>query len=150
MARHFDPRRVKLHYSYTIDEAARALGAHKHTVRAWTVAGGLPLVRRQRPVLIAGSALRDFLSARRARSKVELGPGQIYCLSCRSPKTPAGLMADYKPLTAYTGNLAGLCPDCDRLIHRVVSLSKIDVVRGNLDIAFPQALERIRQTTSTR
>jgi hypothetical protein len=149
MARRFNYRRLKIHFSYTIDEAARVLGAHKHTVRSW-VEAGLPVVCRQRPILISGGALRDFMSARRARSKTSCGPGQLYCLSCRSPKTPAGLMADYTPLTVKTGNLTGLCPDCDRFIHRVVSLAKIELVRGKLEVGFPQGLERIRQTTSTR
>src|SRR5829696_6419557 len=149
MARRFNYRRLKIHFSYTIDEAARVLGAHKHTVRSW-VEAGLPVVCRQRPILISGGALRDFMSARRARSKRSCGPGQLYCLSCRSPKTPAGLMADYTPLTAKTGNLTGLCPDCDRFIHRVVSLAKNELVRGKLEVGFPQGLERIRQTTSTR
>jgi hypothetical protein len=31
MARRFNRRRIKIHHSYTIDEAARALGAHKNT-----------------------------------------------------------------------------------------------------------------------
>jgi hypothetical protein len=52
--------------------------------------------------------------------------------------------------TVKTGNLTGLCPDCDRFIHRVVSLAKIELVRGKLEVEFPQGLERIRQTTSTR
>jgi hypothetical protein len=149
MARRFNPRRLKIHFSYTIDEAARAIGAHKNTLRAW-ISVGLPLVCRKRPVLISGDALRDFLSARRSRSRVKCAPGQVFCLSCRSPKTPAGLMADYTPLTTRTGNLTGLCPDCDRLIHRVVSLAKIDLIKGNLEVAFPQAVERIRETTSPR
>ena len=54
-------------------------------------------------------------------------------------------MAEYLPLTLERGNLRGICPDCDRLIHRLVALSKVDAVRGNLEIAFPQAVQRIRQ-----
>jgi hypothetical protein len=54
-------------------------------------------------------------------------------------------MADCRPLTPATGNLRGLCPDCDRLIHRVVSLARIDAVRGELEITFPQEGESISQ-----
>ena len=59
MARRFNYRRLKIHFSYTIDEAARVLGAHKHTVRSW-IEEGLPVVCRQRPILISGGVLRDF------------------------------------------------------------------------------------------
>jgi hypothetical protein len=54
-------------------------------------------------------------------------------------------MADYIPLSDLSGNLRGICPTCDKLIYRRVSLSKLDAVRGDLDIAFPQGMERIRE-----
>jgi hypothetical protein len=55
-------------------------------------------------------------------------------------------MADYLPVTEKTGNLTGLCPDCDSLMHRCVSLAKLGQVRGKLDIRFPQALQRISES----
>jgi len=50
---------------------------------------------------------------------------------------------EYKPFTETLGNLVGLCPDCDGLIYRCVSLAKLDQARGSLDIAFPPALRHI-------
>jgi excisionase family DNA binding protein len=145
MARHSNPGRVKIHYSYTVEEAARVLGRHKNTVRSW-INGGLPVVSDRRPVLILGRALRDFLSAQRSRLRKKCANGELYCLSCRSPKEPAERRDS--ALTAKTGNLRGLCPDCERLIHRVVSLAKIDAVRGKLEVTFPQAVERLSDTSS--
>jgi hypothetical protein len=69
--------------------------------------------------------------------------GEIYCVRCREPKRPAGNMADYLPLGPEHGNLQGLCPDGGGLIYRGVSLAKLDTVRGDLDIAFTEALQRI-------
>jgi excisionase family DNA binding protein len=145
MARRFNRRRIKIHHSYTIDEAARALGAHKNTVRNWVRKEEVPLVCDRRPYLIQGRALREFLATEQAKNKSRCGPGQIYCLSCRSPKNPDGAIADYRPLTRATGNLRGLCPDCGRLVHRVVSLARIEAVCGNLEVTFPQEVEPIRQ-----
>lgn len=54
-------------------------------------------------------------------------------------------MAEYRRLTAATGNLRGLCPDCHRLIHCVVSLARIDAVRGELEVTLPQEVEPITQ-----
>ncbi len=59
-------------------------------------------------------------------------------------------MAEYRRLTDVTGNLRRLCPVCDRLIHRVVSLARIEAVRGELEITFPQEVEPIRQGTLPR
>ena len=33
MARRFNWRLIKIHHSFTVDEVARALGAHKNTIR---------------------------------------------------------------------------------------------------------------------
>ena len=43
-------------------------------------------------------------------------------------------MADYVPMTATSGNLRGICPDCHKLIHRRVALTKLDAVRGSLEV----------------
>jgi hypothetical protein len=40
-------RRIKIHYSYTVKDAADALGTHKNTVRLWTKQG-LPITDEQR------------------------------------------------------------------------------------------------------
>jgi len=52
-------------------------------------------------------------------------------------------MADYKPITATRGNLIGICPGCDAMIYRCVTLAKLNVVRGKLDITMPQPLPHI-------
>src|SRR3712207_3502959 len=95
--RHPGPRRVKLHRSYPIDEAARCTGTHRKTVRAW-IKGGLHAIEG-RPTLILGRDLREFLDVRRRQAKQPLGPGEIYCLKCRAPKRPGGNMVDYVPLS---------------------------------------------------
>lgn len=137
-----NPRRVKIHRSYTVEEAAACTGVHRNTVRAW-IGSGLSVVDRRRPTLIHGLDLRHFLEARRRKGKAPLAAGEIYCVRCRAPKSPAGAMADYLPLAPAAGNLRGICPDCDLLIHRRVSLAKLEAVRGNLEIAFPHDPPRI-------
>ena len=137
-----DPRRAKIHRSYSIEEAARALGVHKQTIRNW-IKDGLPVMTGQRPYLIAGDDLRDFLQRRRASGKHPCGPGELYCLRCRTPRAAAAGMIDYVPLTALSGNLRAICPVCSTLMHRRVSLSKLDAVAGPCEVAFPLVHERL-------
>ncbi len=40
--RRVDPRRIRTHFAYTVEEAARSLGVHKNTIRAW-IKDGLPV-----------------------------------------------------------------------------------------------------------
>lgn len=138
-------QRVKIHRNYTVEDVATLLDKHKNTVRAW-IKEGLPTCDDRRPILILGCELRQFLIARRSRNKSPCAPGEIYCVRCRSPRKPAGRMADYRPVTATAGNLIGICPVCDALMYRRASLAKIGRVRGDLDITFPEAGRRIGDT----
>jgi hypothetical protein len=131
-----NPRAVKIHRSYSVDDIARMLGCHKNTVREW-IRRGLPTIDDKRPTLITGLDLSNFLTTERRNRKQRCAAGQLYCVKCRAPQTPAADMADYIPLSGTSGNLQGLCPSCGSLIHRRVSLAHLAAIRGDLDIAFP-------------
>ena len=140
------PRRVKIHRSYTVDDAARLFGCHRNTIRHWQKQG-LKQIDGRRPVVFEGLALSAFLDARRGARRRRLKPGEIYCLPCRAPEEPAAGMAEYIPVTDTRGNLRGICPTCGRLIHRIVSRAQIEAIRGNLDVTFSEPSPRIRETS---
>jgi hypothetical protein len=137
---------LKLHRSHTVEQIARLFDIHKNTVRAW-VKQGLQPIDGRRPALFHGPVLVAFLQRRRESAKQPCPPGHIYCLPCRAPKAPAGNMAEFVPVTDTTGNLRGICPDCDRLIHRRVNQVKIKAIQGNLEITFADAPRRISPTS---
>lgn len=140
--RHPNHRIVKIHRSYTVEEVAKLFVIHKNTVRAW-VKDGLAISDEKRPMLILGHDLVAYLQARRVKHKQSCKPGELYCVRCRAPKLPAAGMADYEPVTAKFGNLKAICPDCDTIINRRVSLAKLEQVRGEMDICFPQARQHV-------
>lgn len=143
--RHPNPRLVKIHRNYTVEEAAALLDVHRNTVREW-VKRGLPTNDDRRPMLILGRDLAAFLHARRANNKQTCQPGEIYCVRCRAPKAPAGDMADYEPVTETLGNLIAICSSCETIIYRRVNLTKLGQIRGKLDITMPQALPHIGES----
>ena len=141
MARRVNCRRVKIHRTYTIAEAAAVLGAHRLMVGRW-IAAGLPTIDERRPLIIDGEDLRGFIDARRHK-KQTCRPGEFFCLGSKAPRRPAGDMADYILKTASRGLLRGICPICDGFIHRAASLSTIAQKAGRLDVAFPKAQKRL-------
>lgn len=137
-----NPRLVKIHRNYTVEEAACRLCVHKNTVREW-IKSGLPTSDHKRPILILGRELAAFLQARRTKNKRPCKPGEIYCVRCRAPKWPAGGMAEYRSITATLGNLIGICPDCEVMIFRRASLAKLSAIQVDLDITFPEAARQV-------
>lgn len=141
--RHPNPRLAKIHRSYSVEEISRLFAVHKNTVRTW-LRQGLKAIDDQRPTLVRGEELSRFLADRRARTKQACGPGRIYCLACRAPKVPAGMMADCVQSGDTTGTLQGICPDCGRMINRRVNPQKLAAVLGNLEVTVRQAQARLR------
>ena len=130
-------RLAKIHRNYTVPEVAKLYGVHRNTVREW-IKRGLATTDLRRPLLILGCDLAAFLLAKRRKNKRPCLPGQIYCVRCRLPKEPAGGLAEYQAATLTQGNLVGICPNCDMMIYRRVSLEKLPLARGELDVSLPK------------
>lgn len=145
MAGHrLDRRKVKRHHSYTVDEAARTVGAARGTVRRW-LDKGLPAIRDRKPFLILGDDLAAYMAGR-ARPKRSCPPGTCYCVKCREPRRPAGNMAEFMPINAHSGNLRALCPDCGSLMHRRTSASQLAAIRAILDVAIVECQQRLNDS----
>jgi hypothetical protein len=141
-ARHPNPRRAKVHRPYTVEQLAAVLKVHKNTIRRWAKDGLRPIDDR-RPSMFRGVDVAAFLRARRQAAKRRCGPGEIYCLPCRLPKSPAGLVADLHVKCSTVGWLVAICPTCSRMLYRRVNPTRIDLVRGNLEIAIRQGEARL-------
>ena len=141
-ARRVDPRRIKLHRSYTVDDVVRALDVHPNTVRHW-IAQGLPAFASKRPVLIEGRDLRAFLQNRRDRAKRPCSPGTIFCLKCRVPRRPALGMVDFIAHSAAGGNLKALCETCGTVMHQAVARAAIALKMPGIEVQFTGAQPRL-------
>ena len=131
-------RRVKRHHTYTVEEAAAVTGYHRHTVRRWIESGALVAATERRPYLIPGRFLQAFLIGTDA-PKCRLKAGECFCVKCRDARRPALDMADYVPVSASMGNLRGICPVCEILMHRRVPLAKLPVIKGDLEVTIMNA-----------
>jgi len=144
--RHHNHRLVKINRSYTVEEIAKLFNTHKNTVRRW-VKEGLATTDDKHPMLILGHVLASFLQARRTKNKQTCKPGELYCVRCRTPRLPAGSMAEYRPVTEKFGNLTAICPDCHSIMNRRVSLAKIDQICGGMDIIYSDAGQRLIESS---
>ena len=141
-AKRINPRLIKLHRPYSVEESALALGAHKNTVRGW-IKSGLPVVDKSRPVLMLGQDLRHFLEAKRKAAKRPCLPGMFYCFKCRQPMPPALGLVEYTSFNATTGNLIALCDSCGRVMYRRARLDALPSKMPNLDVQIREAQPRL-------
>lgn len=120
-----NPYRAKIHYSYSVAEAAKLLGVHRNTVRSW-IKAGLPIFVCGREQLMLGSELRSWLKERQGARRTTTPPGQIFCFKCREPRAPAEGMVDVINPSDRTPNVRALCAECGGLMHRRVSLARLE------------------------
>jgi hypothetical protein len=52
-------------------------------------------------------------------------------------------MADFVASSATLGNIQGICPECGTLMNRRVNVTKLDEVRGQLDVRVTAAVRHI-------
>lgn len=136
MGKRLSVRGIKMHQAYTVEEVALVLRVHPQTVRGWGK-NGLPIMRGQKPHLIHGDELRTFLSKRAGDRKQQLGPDEVYCLKCKKGVRPDGGLADFSTAEGRgTGRLSGICPHCESMANRFVSIAQIGAIAPNLEIAF--------------
>lgn len=146
-ARRINPRLIKIHRAYSVEEAARALGAHKNSVRGW-IKKGLPVVDGGRPVLILGHELRAFLDRKRKAGKRPCPPGTIFCLKCREPRGPALGMVEYVPRNAATGDLTALCETCGTMMFRRARRADVAAIMPGIDVQIREASARLCERPS--
>lgn len=140
--KHIDPRGVKLHRSYTVSEAAQALGCHKNTVREW-IRAGLETIHDRKPLLIKGAILRTFLESRSKNRKRPCGSGETYCLKCRAPRKPVPGTVEFHSFNPKAGNLSGTCVKCGTKMYRGVKREEVALAMPSEEIQIPAEPPRL-------
>ena len=141
--------RIKLHRSYTIDEAARTIETSKGTIRRWVKEKGLPILEDRKPALIHGTSLKAFGHAR-SKSKIKCKPNEFYCFRCKAPRSPAGGMVDYIARTPKSGNLKAICGECDTIMNKLVSNASLPALGKVLDLSIHLAPEHLVESPKSR
>jgi hypothetical protein len=82
-----------------------------------------------------GFALKKFIANRAAKSRQSLKEDEVFCMRCKAPRKPFGMMADYVPINLVRGRLETLCECCEGRCVRLVSASAIARLSEKMDIA---------------
>lgn len=123
---------IKALRCYRVEEAAEVSGVSPRTIRNW-IADGLPALDGERPMLIRGDDLQDYIKGTRASRKVRTAPDEFYCLACQKARKAAG---DFADCTVKDGRamLTAMCAVCENVVHKPVSVAHIANLERLLDL----------------
>lgn len=123
---------IKALRCYRVEEAAEVSGVSPRTIRNW-IADGLPVLDGERPMLIRGDDLQDYIKGTRASRKIRTAPDEFFCLACRKARKAAGGFADCN-VKDGRAMLTALCEVCETVVHKPVSVARIPEIERLLDL----------------
>lgn len=125
MGKRTNPMAIKAALSYTINEAAQALGKNPATIRNW-IKDGLPVMSSCKPYLISGEALRFYLRNKYKSAKRPLAADQLFCPCCGVGRKPDDMAVVMSEMAPKTNLLKGQCSQCNATATRMISKSRVD------------------------
>ena len=133
MKRKIQISRIRRNCSYTVQDLCQLFGIHKNTVRNW-FRKGLAKTDSQRPYLIHGNDLREFLGKLQKSRKKKCALDEFYCLRCRLPRRALGNMADLQIRSEKSLMLTAFCKACETTLYKLQSLKKLPKILQTFDI----------------
>ena len=120
MPKRVNPMAVKANDTYDVFEAARALKVSPATIRNW-IKDDLEAMTASKPYLILGSAIREYIRAKKASARRPLKDDQLFCPSCRTGRKPNGMRVTLSAVSPKTAILKGVCEHCNGTATRMIS-----------------------------
>ncbi len=136
MKRIHNPNKCKIHRSYTVEEVGLLYEVHKRTVRNW-ITKGLAVCDDKRPLLILGTALKQFLKQQRQENKRTCKPSELYCFKCREPRLPDQNSLEFIEETNTKGRVIAACSVCNSRMNKYFSLKNITSIQRDLAVILP-------------
>jgi hypothetical protein len=117
----FDPRKVSLHKSYTLKELTALVGMSQKTCLRW-IEQGLPTVPGcEKPILIKGSELKEFIRSRNSKPELKLKRHEFFCLTCKDARR-----AKRGSLEVSGNTKKGKCSVCNGKVSKTIHPLKKD------------------------
>jgi len=147
MSKKINPNFVKIHRNYSVEDISNLLKVHKNTVRSW-LKKGLESIDDNRPILILGSVLKQFLKKQNATKKRTCKNHEIYCIGCKLPRIPVENMVNIRLINKNVACLNAVCPVCQSAMNKFISLKKIRIVMEEFNVTLPQDQKQLSDIDS--
>lgn len=122
--RKFNWKLVRRELSYSVREICALFHVHPNTVLRW-MRSGLRRIDERRPFMIHGSELIRYLKEAQASRRIQCGPSEFFCTTCREPRLPWEGILDVHVRNKKLLTLSGICDACEKPLFRFGAVSKL-------------------------
>ena len=122
--RTYNIRLIRKGHAYYVQEVADLFGIQKNAVLNW-VKQGLKTIDKNRPMMIHGSDLTEFLDNRQKSRKRACKPDEFYCCKCRQPKKAWERLVDLMALKKEGWLVKAICAECSTNMRRIFPARKL-------------------------
>lgn len=140
MSKNHNLHLIKERESYFFKEISELLKVHMRTVQAWKQEG-LPTINEEKPYLVMGYDLKEFLSKKFARRKVKLQHDEFYCTKCRKAVKSFNNQVNLQTSGKSIGKqgfkelvIKGACKHCNSRINRFSHSGRLEEIKTNFDV----------------
>lgn len=129
MSRAYRGVRLKKNRVYTVQDLMDAYKVTQNTVSNWVKTGLDPSDVRS-PYVFRGSVISAYHVERRARTRLQLRPGEFKCFACKMAVFPNGGSVNAKSTASGALLLCAVCPECTASIYKLGSKADSEVLVG--------------------
>jgi hypothetical protein len=138
--RRFNPKLIKIHANYTTQDIADLFHVHIDTVNSW-YRSGLKRIDQERPFLVFGRDLVDFLTRRNKKMKKKTCPDEFFCCKCKEPRKTKGGIVELRIINSKKLMIKGICEICGTKMNKLGSIKKINEIKKMFNV---QAIQEER------
>lgn len=124
--RRYNLSRIRMNYTYSVEEVADLFGIATMTVFRWIANEGLNRLPNSKKYFVHGSDLRKFLKHKNGKNKKPCANHEIYCCRCRKPQLPDLRCLKTKNIPNGTIRVLSKCSVCSAPLNKVISGEKWD------------------------
>lgn len=140
MPKMFNTKKIKTRESYLTKGICELLGVHPRTVQAW-IKEGLKTINEQKPFLIMGYDLKEFLDEKNTKRKHRLEKNEFYCTKCRHGvrSTDNDVWLEISDYTIGKEGfnaliIKGVCENCGSRLNRFSHTGKLDEIKQAFNV----------------
>lgn len=133
-------RLIKERESYFLKQIAELLGVHGRTILTWKQEG-LPVINQEKPYMVMGYDLKEFLRKKYAKRRIKLQSNEFYCTKCREAVRSTDNQVWLETSGKFIGKqgfkdvvIKGICEFCNLRINRFSHSGRIQEIASNFDV----------------